>query len=133
MFHFVFSETPISISDAELAIEDTKHAQHLLTDADGKKAAFLKKAEKLAAPFTNNFKISSFIRNDDLENDIKCVNINNKAWKSPFSGKISRQSFFDLYDYSKKDALKMISDFNLGLCGKEITGNLSFLTGTEVK
>lgn len=129
----VFSETPISISDAELAIEDTKHAQHLLTDADGKKAAFLQKAEMLAAPFTNNFKISSFIRNDDLENDIKCVNINNKAWKSPFSGKISRQSFFDLYDYSKKDALKMISDFNLGLCGKEITGNLSFLTGTEVK
>lgn len=44
---FVFSETPISISDAELAIEDTKHAQHLLTDADGKKAAFLKKQKSL--------------------------------------------------------------------------------------
>ncbi len=128
-----FAPPRITAHDAEIAIDDTKNAERLLTDKNGKKAAFFSKAEKLAAPFTNNFKISSFIRNDDLENSLKCVNINNKPWKSPFSGKKSRQSFFDLYELSKKDALDMIEKFELGLCGKEITGNLSFLTGTEVK
>lgn len=128
-----FAPPQITARDAEFAIEDTKNAERLLTDANGKKAAFFSKAEKLAAPFTNNFKISSFIRNDDLENDFKCVNINNRPWKSPFSGKESRQNFFDLYELSKKDALDMIKKFELGLCGKDITGNLSFLTGTEVK
>lgn len=119
--------------DVKTAIEDTEYTQHLLADKNGRRKAFIEKAEVLAFPFTKNFRISSFLRTDDLENAEKYVNIENRRWKSPFESGYRTESFYDLYAQSKKDALKMITAFENGLSGEEITHNLSFLTGVKVK
>lgn len=129
----IVSPVHYSQSDAVTAIEDTKTAQKIMNDKDGKKHACLDIAEKIAAPIIKNFKFSSFLRTDDLENAYKYVNIYNKGWKSPFGGNIRRESFFDLFEKSKSDALDMILGFEKGLTGFDITRNISFLTGVEVK
>lgn len=129
----LFKEYGITAQDAEQAIKDTRAAQHLLTDASGKKEKFLKRAERLFFPFTGNFRISAFLRTDDLEKAIKYVNINNRLWKSPFSGEFRNESFAQLFELAKADALEMISKLNEGLYGDAITDNISFLTGVKVK
>lgn len=129
----LFKEYGITAQDAEQAINDTRAAQHLLTDENGKKEKFLKRAERLFFPFTGNFRISAFLRTDDLEKAIKYVNINNRLWKSPFSGEFRNESFAQLFELAKADALEMISKLNEGLCGDAITDNISFLTGVKVK
>lgn len=127
--------TPISFSaqDVKTAIDDTKHAQRLLLDANGKKEKALKVLETAASPFTKNFKISSFLRTDDLENAKKYVNINNGRWTSPFESGQRHESFFELFEKAKEDALEIIGGFLDGASGGEITQNLSFLTGVKVE
>lgn len=129
----IVSPIKYSQSDAATAIEDTKAAQKIMNDKNGRKHACLDIAEKIVAPITKNFKISSFLRTDDLENAYKYVNIYNRGWKSPFGGSIRRESFFDLFEKSKSDALDMIIGFEKGLTGFDITRNISFLTGVELK
>ncbi len=117
----------------ETAIDDLKYAQHMMnsvTTNEFKTICFL---ERAVSPFTKNFKVSSMFRTNDLENAEKYVNINNDNWISPYESKNRNESFFDLYELSKTDAEKMIDAFNNGLSGEEITHNLSFLTGVEVK
>ena len=123
----------ITAQDAAQAIKDTRAAQHLLTDGSGRKEKFLKHAERLFFPLTGNFKISSFLRTDDLEKAIKYVNMNNRNWRSPFSGERRNESFTQLFELAKTDAANMIRRFNAGMSGEEITGNLSFLTGVKVQ
>ncbi len=122
-----------SENDVQTAIEDMKYAQKLLFDPTGKKEKLIKPLENAAAPFTKNFKLSSFIKPDDLEKAKKYVNINSRAWISPFSNIKSRESFFDLYEKSKADAINMITAYLNENKGQDITHNLSFLTGVEVK
>lgn len=129
----LFKEYKITALDAAQAIEDTRAAQRLLTDAGGKKEKFLKRAERLFFPFTGNFRISAFLRTDDLEKAIKYVNINNRIWKSPFSEELRSESFAQLFELAKADAVEMIKRLNNGLCGEAVTDNISFLTGVKVK
>lgn len=129
----LFKEYDITDQDAAQAIEDTRAAQRLLTDAGGRKEKFLKRAERLFFPFTGNFRISAFLRTDDLEKAIKYVNINNRIWKSPFSDKPRSESFDQLFELAKTDALDMIRKLNAGLSGEAVTDNISFLTGVKVK
>lgn len=120
-------------NDIEVAIDDLKYAQQMIncvTPSQFKTICFL---EKIASPITKNFKVSAMFRTTDLENAKKYVNISNDKWISPYESKIRNESFFDLYELSKNDALNMIDGFNNGLSGEEITHNLSFLTGVEVK
>lgn len=120
-------------NEIETAIDDLKYAQEMMynvTSGQFKTICFL---EKMASPITKNFKVSSMFRTNDLENAEKYVNISNDKWISPYESKIRNESFFDLYEFSKKDALNMIDGFNNGLLGEEITHNISFLTGVEVK
>ena len=84
-------------------------------------------------PLTGNFRISAFLRTDDLEKAIKYVNMNNRNWRSPFSGERRNESFTQLFELAKTDAANMIRRFNAGMSGEEITGNLSFLTGVKVQ
>ncbi len=119
--------------DATQAVRDTRAAQRLLTDGSGKKEKFLKRAERLFFPFTGNFRISAFLRTDDLEKAIKYVNINNRNWRSPFGGEMRNESFTQLFELAKTDAVKMIKRLNAGMSGAEITENISFLTGVKVQ
>lgn len=119
--------------DAAQAVRDTRAAQRLLTDGSGKKEKFLKRAERLFFPFTENFRISSFLRTDDLEKAIKYVNINNRNWISPFGGEMRNESFTQLFELAKTDAIKMIKRLNAGMSGEDITENISFLTGVKVQ
>lgn len=129
----LFKGYEITEQDAAQAVEDTRAAQRLLTDAGGKKEKFLKRAERLFFPFTGNFRISSFLRTDDLEKAIKYVNISNRIWKSPFSEEMRNESFAQLFELAKADALEMIRKLNAGLSGEAVTNNISFLTGVKVK
>lgn len=119
------------------ALEDTKAVQKLLHDESGKKTAVIKSIETLAAPLTGNFRITSMLRPRDLENAKKYGNISREPWHSPYADGIRRESFLDLYSQAKEDAKEMICAFNRMLDGigngTQITNNLSFLTGVEVK
>lgn len=123
----------ISEEDARTAVTDMKHMQRLLFDKNGRKEKLISVLEKTAAPFTGNFLLSSYFRTDNLEKAEKYVNINNNIWKSPFDCAIHNESFFDLFEFSKKDAEEMLLKWQSGTNGATITNNLSFLTGVEVK
>ncbi len=117
--------------EAQTAIDDMKNAQKLLIDANSEKVKAVSVIEKLAAPFTKNYRISSFFRTNDLETAEKYVNINRGIWRSPFTGELRRESFFDLYNTAKKDALLLVRQWQEGVSGKENTKSISFLTGVE--
>lgn len=119
--------------DVSCAIKDTRAAQRLLLDTAGNKEKFLKLSERLAFPFTGNFRISSFLRTNDLEKAIKYVNMNNRKWRSPYSDEIRSESFTELYELAKTDAVKMINSLNAGCTGEAITSNISFLTGVKTQ
>ena len=117
--------------EAQIAIDDMKNAQKLLIDANSEKVKAVSVMEKFAAPFTKNYRISSFFRTNDLEKAEKYVNINRGIWQSPFNGERRRESFFDLYNTAKKDALLLVRQWQEGVSGKENTKSISFLTGVE--
>lgn len=123
----------VSSESAKTAILDMKNLQYLLLDKKGRKKNIISFLEKIASPFTKNFLISSYFRTNDLEKAKKYANICNGKWKSPFNDKISNESFFDLYEKAKSDAVNLLIKWQNGEDGKEITDNLSFLTGVEVK
>ncbi len=123
----------MTANDIETAIDDLKYAQQMINGVTSNQFKTICFLEKVASPMTKNFKVSAMFRTNDLENAQKYVNIGNDEWISPYESKIRNESFFDLYELSKKDAMNMIDGFNKGLSGEEITHNLSFLTGVEVK
>lgn len=123
----------ISNKEAKTAILDMKYMQRLLLDKNEKKKTITARLEKIASPFTKNFLLSSYFRTDDLEKAKKYANIYNGKWKSPFCEKSSKKSFFDLYEKAKDDAQALLIKWQSGADGEEITNNLSFLTGVEVK
>lgn len=129
----LFEPCGFSAADAACAVKDTRAAQRLLYDASGRRERFLKLAERLAFPFTKNFRISSFLRTNDLEKAVKYANINNRKWRSPYSGEVRSESFAELYELAKADAAEMIKRFNAGQTGAQITENISFLTGVKIK
>ena len=123
----------ITVEEARTAILDMKNMQQLLLDKNGKKKRITARLEKIASPFTKNFLLSAYFRTNDLEKAKKYANIYNEKWKSPFCELTSRKSFFDLYEDAKSDAKTMLVKWQSGADGEEITNNLSFLTGVEVK
>ena len=73
------------------------------------------------------------MRPRDLENAKKYGNINHEIWFSPFDSYEHNESFEDLFELAKQDAKIMIARFQAGDNTEEITNNISFLTGVEVK
>lgn len=127
----------VSRQAAYQALKDTKTVQKLLHDKTGSKAIAVRGIETLLAPFTGNYRITAMLRPKDLEKAEKYGNIANAPWQSPYAAGIHHESFFDLYTFAKAHAGEMICGFNQILAGKangaQITNNLSFLTGVEVK
>lgn len=119
------------------AVQDTQYAQRLLHDEHGIKTKITQVLETIAAPLTGNFKITSMLRPKDLEKAKKYGNIANGVWRSPYENSLHTESFFDLYALAQQDAKDLVCGFASVLqgeiSGKDLTKNLSFLTGVEVK
>lgn len=126
-------DSPFTVEDAMLAFEDTKRMQEILIDDRDTKKNIFGVIEKIAAPATKNFRVTVFMRPKDLEKTKKYANINNGRWESPYENGERHESFFELFDSAKPRAAEIIEGFNKGVSGYELTHNLSFLTGVEVK
>ena len=136
LYTFVVKEVlgkDIPESIGKIAIMDTKRVQNATHDATGVKKVIISALETLIAPFSKNYKFSSFMRPRDLEKAKKYANIDNNRWESPFDGSIHTESFEDLFELAKIEAKAMIIAFQNGDDTKDITKNLSFLTGVEVE
>jgi len=123
----------MTYKQAALTLRDTKYIQTILFDPKGYKHIFLTILETILAPIINNYKFTAMMLPKDLEKAKKYANIDNDKWVSPYSNGDRYESFENLFDYSKKDAKRMIKAFQSGKDCKEITENKSFLTGVEVE
>lgn len=124
----------ITQKQAEQAIKDIKYIQKLTFDPSGNKKKAVSIIEDLLSLPLKNLKATSLMRIDDIEFAKKFANENNKLWYSPYDKDRKRfESFEELFEESKDEALNFINIFfNNGDCYKA-THNLSFLTGLEVK
>ena len=123
----------VTPNDVKTAIKDLKYIQKLTTDKSGKKENLVKIVDGIVAPFLNNFKFSALMRPKDLEKAKKYGNIERKTWTSPYNKLKRNDSFEDLFEFAKSDAINMINNFFAGEDTYKITQNKSFLTGVEVK
>lgn len=123
----------LSFEQAILTLRDTKYIQNILFDPKGYKHIFLSILETILAPIINNYKFTAMMLPKDLEKAKKYANIDNDKWVSPYSHGDRYESFENLFDYSKKDAGRMIKAFQSGKDCEEITENKSFLTGVEAE
>lgn len=119
------------------AISDTARCQEILRDKSGNICTTAHIAESIFGSVTGYFKISALIKPKDLEIAQKYVNIERTTWRSPYDNTITRnESFEDLFDFAKSDAIRLIDGFEDVLrCvanSAQVTNNISFLTGTEV-
>lgn len=115
------------------AVKDTKAVQKNLLDKYSLKKILVRPLELAVSPVTKNFRITSMLRPKDLEKAEKYVNIDRKKWLSPYSHKEFCDSFEDLFEQALEEAEIMLLRFQAGDSCADITDNLSFLTGVEVK
>lgn len=124
------------ILDVRTAFNDTKYLQKYLHDEKGTLRKALRGAEDIIYPYVKGFRVSSLIRPKDLEKTKKYANIDNSLWVSPFENGKRTESFLDLFNKAKSDTMSLIKGFNNIICGnsngKEVTKNISFLTGVEI-
>ncbi|MBQ9516995.1 MAG: zinc dependent phospholipase C family protein [Eubacterium sp.] len=126
----------VPVPEAIRAITDTAKTQDTLRDVNGGATRLAHSIEIPLAPVMKNFKFSASIKPKDLELADNCANIKNNPWTSPYD-KVERcESFEELFEKSKADALELIDGFEALCRGEktayEVTGNISFLTGIEV-
>ena len=118
------------------AITDTADTQDVLRDEKGGATRLAHSIERPLSPVIKNFKLSASIKPKDLEIAADCANIKNKAWTSPHDNISHTYSFDELMEIAKADALSLLDGFEAFCRGEktayEVTGNISFLTGTEV-
>lgn len=119
------------------AIRSTRRMQKLLRDRTGILTVLCKIIECMLSPIIKYFKFSSMIRTNCWKKGIKYANINNEEWISPFDTEYkSTKSFEQLFELATKDAEGLLFGFMQIIQGKsdgkEITNNISFLTGKEV-
>lgn len=127
------TDIKIRAKQAETAVNDTKTMQKILLDKHLVKQALIRPIEIIIAPVSKNFRFTSLFRPKDLEKAKKYVNIDNVKWSSPYSNREFYDSFEELFEKAKEEAEIMLLDFQSGKNCKEITRNLSFLTGVEVE
>lgn len=133
----VTEETVTETQVAE-AIHDIHKDQKLLQNKSGRFGIFLKFMDKIIAPLSGNYKLSVMIKPQDLEKAKKYANMNHTTWVSAYDEHYcSSKSFVELFEDAKEDAKRLIQGYDalaLGyLNGYELTKNISFLTGLEVK
>lgn len=123
----------LSIEDSTQALLDMKYVQKATTDPTDVKKKILGPFETAISPITKGFKFTAMMRHDDIEEAKKYGNLNHKEWTSPYSNEKSTDSFEDLFDKAKIEAMSMLKRYQNGDDTYKITNNLSFLTGVEVE
>ena len=139
LMHFVISKAygkEVEESEIKKAITDTAKLQATLSDKNGGATRIAHMIERPLGPVIGYFKLSASIKPKDLEIADKYANIRHKEWTSPYDKITRSDSFEELFEESKPDAIELIKGFNEICEGKksgfEVTENISFLTGLEV-
>ena len=119
------------------AINDTASIQKTLSNKNGNALKLAHILETPFGPIDGYFKLSASIKPNDLDIADKYANVRYKEWASPYDKIPRHDSFEELFEKAKPDALNLIDGFNK-ICkgektGYEVTGNISFTTGMEVK
>ena len=126
----------IDFSEARRAATDTVKLQKVLSDKKGRAEKIAKAVETPLGPAVGYFKPSASIKPTNLLLCDKYANRWHHEWVSPYSKQASTESFEDLFEKAKPDAIELIKGFDAILKGEktgfEVTGNISFLTGLEV-
>lgn len=127
----------VSLNAIKRALDDTVLCQRILRDPTGILTGACRITETILGPVTHFFKFSSMIKPKDLEKAKKCVNIDRVEWCSPYSNEKRCESFDDLFNSAKADAVNLLKGFKKIISGQadggQITNNISFLTGVKVK
>ena len=139
LMHFVIFKCygrEVPESEIVKAVTDTASLQATLSDKNGNTTRIAHMIEKPLGPVIGYFKLSASIKPKDLEIADKYANIRNREWTSPYDKVTRNDSFEELFENAKPDAIKLIKGFNEICEGKksgfDVTQNISFLTGLEV-
>ncbi|MCR5207798.1 MAG: zinc dependent phospholipase C family protein [Eubacterium sp.] len=126
----------VAESEIVKAVTDTAKLQATLSDKKGNATKLAHLIETPLGPVSHYFKLSASIKPKDLDSAQKYANERHREWTSPYSNVTSTESFEELFEKAKPDAIALLKGFNKILCGKttgfEVTENISFLTGLEV-
>lgn len=127
----------ISRSAVKRAINDTVRMQKFLRDKSGQLCILATVLETILGKAIGYYKFSAMIKPRLWKNGEKYANIDNGIWISPFSKEKSNLSFEQLYIYALQEAKELLLGFEQTVSGKadakDITENISFLTGLEIK
>lgn len=129
---------PLSEQEAFYAIKDTIFMQKFLLNRDNKIMKRVGILDDAVAPVLKNYRFSAHINPKDLENVAQYANIEKRLWHSPYDESVDRfDSYIELFDKAKDDCALLIKGFD-NVCngsanGYDMTKNISFLTGLEVK
>lgn len=119
------------------AINDTVRMQKFLRDKSGQLCIIATVLETILGKAIGYYKFSAMIKPRLWKNGEKYANIDNEIWISPFSKEKSNLSFEQLYIYALQEAKELLLGFEQTVSGKadakDITENISFLTGLEIK
>lgn len=119
------------------AINDTVRMQKFLRDKSGQLCIIATVLETILGKAIGYYKFSAMIKPRLWKNGEKYANIDNEIWISPFSKEKSNLSFEQLYIYALQEAKELLFGFEQTVSGKadakDITENISFLTGLEIK
>lgn len=127
----------ISRSTVKRAINDTVRMQKFLRDKSGQLCIIATILETILGKAIGYYKFSAMIKPRLWKNGEKYANIDNEIWISPFSKEKSSLSFEQLYIYALQEAKELLFGFEQTVLGKadakDVTENISFLTGLEIK
>lgn len=127
----------ISRSAVKRAINDTVRMQKLLRDKSGQLSILATVLETILGKAIGYYKFSAMIKPRLWKNGEKYANIDNGMWISPFSKEKSNLSFEQLYIYALQESKDLLFGFEQTVSGKadakDVTENISFLTGLEIK
>ncbi|MBR6392924.1 MAG: zinc dependent phospholipase C family protein [Eubacterium sp.] len=139
LMHFVIKkcyDREVEKSEIVKAVTDTAKLQATLSDKKGNATRIAHAIERPLGPAIGWFKLSASIKPKDLDIAQQYANERHKEWTSPYSGVSSKESFEELFEKAKPDAIALLKGFN-EICkgtknGYDVTKNISFLTGLEV-
>lgn len=127
----------ISRSTVKRAINDTVRMQKLLRDKSGQLHILATVLETILGKAIGYYKFSAMIKPRLWKNGEKYANIDNEMWINPFSKEKSNLSFEQLYIYALQESKDLLFGFEQTVSGKadakDVTENISFLTGLEIK
>lgn len=139
LMHFVVLKCygkDVPQSEIVKAVTDTAKLQATLSDKNGRATKIAHAIERPLGPVIKYFKLSASIKPRDLALAAEYANERKRPWTSPYSHETFDDSFEELFEQSKADALALIKGFNEMLNGNTdgyaVTHNISFLTGLEV-